>query len=148
MQLTRQAEYAIRTILELSMLPEGEFMQSRAIASRQKLPEQFLNKTVQILARTGLVETRRGAQGGIRLTVKPEEITIANVVTAVEGNIALNPCLADVYHCANQSTCRVHGILKRAQAAMLAELGRETFADLQMMATPEKSSNTIISGGM
>jgi len=130
MQLTRQSEYAIRTILELSMLPEGEFMQSRAIAERQELPEQFLNKTVQVLTRTGLVETRRGMQGGIRLAVKPEAITIADVLVAVEGNIALNPCLADGYHCAKQPACRVHGILKRAQAAMLAELGRETFADL------------------
>ena len=130
MQLTRQSEYAIRTILELSMLPEGEFMQSRTIAARQELPGQFLNKTVQILARSGLVETRRGMQGGVRLTVKPGEITIADVVAAVEGNIALNPCLADGYHCANRPVCRVHGILKRAQAAMLAELDRETFADL------------------
>ncbi len=130
MQLTRQSEYAIRTMLELSMLPEGEFMQSRTIAARQELPEQFLNKTVQILARSGLVETRRGMQGGIRLTVKPGEITIADVVAAVEGKIALNPCLADGYHCANQPACRVHGILKRAQAAMLAELGKETFAEL------------------
>lgn len=130
MQLTRQAEYAIKTILELSMLPEGEFIQSRTIAARQELPEQFLNKTVQILTRTGLVETRRGMQGGIRLALRPEEITIADVLTAVEGKIALNPCLAEGYHCANLPSCRVHVILKRAQVAMLAELGRETFAEL------------------
>ncbi len=130
MQLTRQAEYAIKIILELSKLPQGEFIQSRAIAERQELPGQFLNKTVQVLTRSGLVETRRGMQGGIRLAVKPEEITIADVLTAVEGKIALNPCLAEGYHCPNRPACRVHGILKRAQAAMLAELGQETFADL------------------
>jgi len=130
MQLTRQAEYAIRAILELSILPEGEFIQSRTIAERQELPEHFLNKTVQILTRAGLIETRRGIQGGVRLAVKPEDITIADVVAAIEGKIALNPCLADGYHCANQPTCRVHGILKRAQAALLAELSIESFAEL------------------
>ncbi len=130
MQLTRQSEYAIRTILELSSLPEGEFIQSRTVSVRQELPERFLNKTVQILARAGLVETRRGMQGGIRLAVKPEAITIADVVGVVEGKIAINPCLADGYHCANRSECRVRGILNRAQEAMLAELGRENFAGL------------------
>ena len=130
MQLTRQAEYAIRAILELSILPEGEFIQSRTIADRQELPAHFLNKTVQILTRAGLIETRRGIQGGVRLAVKPEDITIADVVAAIEGKIALNPCLADGYHCTNQPTCRVHGILKRAQAAMLAELSIESFAEL------------------
>ena len=130
MQLTRQAEYAIRTILELSRLPEGNFIQTRAVALQQELPEKFLNKTIQILTRNGLVETRRGMLGGIRLAVKPGEITIADVIAAIEGKIALNPCLADDCHCANRPTCRVHEILKRTQAAMLAELGRETFADL------------------
>ena len=130
MQITRQTEYAIRTLLELSRLPQGEFVQSRTVSKRQALPEHFLNKTVQLLTRAGLVETRRGKQGGIRLAVKPESITIADVVAAVEGPVALNPCLADGYHCANRPVCRVHGILKRAQEALLAELGRETFADL------------------
>ncbi len=130
MQLTRQSEYAIRTLLELCKYPDREFVQSRSIASQQGLPVQFLNKTVQILARAGLIETRRGMQGGVRLAVKPETITIADVVAAVEGQVAINPCLTGSYTCANQSACRVHGILKRAQEALLAELSRETFADL------------------
>lgn len=130
MQITRQSEYAIKIILELSGLPKGEFVQSRTVSIRQDLPERFLNKIVQILNRTGLVETRRGMQGGIRLAVRPEAITIANVIEAVEGDITINPCLDQNYHCTNQPACRVHRILKRAQAALLAELNRETFADL------------------
>ncbi len=130
MQITRQAEYAIRTVLELSKLKKGEFIQSKTVAERQELPEKFLNKTVQILTRAGLVETRRGMQGGIRLVVNPEEVTIADVITAVEGKVAINPCLAESYHCKNQPHCRVHGILQRAQDAMLLELGRESFAEL------------------
>ncbi len=130
MQITRQTEYAIRTLLELSRLPKGEFIQSRTISAEQELPEQFLNKTVQILNRAGLVETRRGAQGGIRLAVEPEAITIADVIEAVEGKLTINPCLSENYCCPNRSTCRVHMILKRAQEALQSELGRETFAEL------------------
>ncbi len=130
MQITRQSEYAIRTLLELSRLPTGDFIQSKIISAKQEMPEQFLNKTVQILNQAGLVETRRGMQGGIRLAVKPEEITIADVIEAVEGKVTINPCLTENYHCTNRPTCRVHGILKRAREALQAELSRETFAEL------------------
>ncbi len=130
MQITRQSEYAIRALLELAKLPKGEFIQSRAVSVKQELPETFLSKTVQMLTRTGFVETRRGMQGGIRLAVKPELFTIADVVGAIEGEVAINPCLADNSYCKNRSSCQVHVILQRAQDALLSELDRETFADL------------------
>jgi len=130
MQITRQTEYAIRTLLELAKMPKGAIMQSKTVSERQELPEKFLNKTVQRLVRAGFLETRRGMQGGIRLIVDPQSITIADVVIAIEGRVAINPCLAENSYCKNQPACRVHGILQRAQDALLSELSKETFADL------------------
>ncbi|MGM0689333.1 MAG: RrF2 family transcriptional regulator [Bacillota bacterium] len=130
MQITRQSEYAIRALMELAAAPEGAVIQSRSIAEKHRLPEKFLNKTIQILVRAGYIKTLRGMKGGIRLTVDPGNITIADVIQAIEGKIALNPCLAESYFCENSSSCRVHGILKRAQDAMIAELSKETLADL------------------
>jgi len=130
MQITRQSEYAIRALMELAAAPEGVVIQSRSIAEKHRLPEKFLNKTIQILVRAGYVKTLRGMKGGIRLAVDPDRVTIADVIQAIEGKIALNPCLGDHYFCENVSFCRVHGILQRAQDAMLAELSKETLADL------------------
>lgn len=130
MQITRQSEYAIRALIELASTPEGTILQSRAIALKHDLPEKFLNKTIQLLSRAGFIETKRGMHGGIKLAVSPGSITIADVINAIEGKIAINPCLGDSAYCKHQPICRVHQILQRAQSAMIAELNKETIADL------------------
>ncbi|RQD77032.1 MAG: Rrf2 family transcriptional regulator [Candidatus Syntrophonatronum acetioxidans] len=130
MQITRQAEYAVRTLMELARIPPGELMSTRKISENQEIPEVFLKKTIQLLDRAGLVATRRGKEGGVRLSVAPEDITIADVLKVIEGEVALNPCLSGKNYCKREETCPVRKILGRAQEAMLAELGKETFADL------------------
>ncbi|CFX48301.1 Transcription regulator Rrf2-like [Syntrophomonas zehnderi OL-4] len=130
MQLTRQAEYALKTLLELASHPFGEILSSKVISERQDISEDFLKKTIQLLSLSGLVVTQRGNQGGVRLAKPADQITIADVVTAIEGPIAINPCLAPGYSCPNRATCQISPILSRAQQALLAELSRESLADL------------------
>lgn len=130
MQITRQAEYAIRTILELANDAKGEMVTTKTISQHQEIPEVFLKKTIQLLANAGLIITHRGTNGGVRLAVSATDITIADIITAVEGKLAINVCLSAAYACPNKPACRVHDVLNRAQAAMLAELNRESIADL------------------
>ncbi len=130
MQITRQTEYAIRTLMELATVPEREFVQSRTIAEKHDLPEKFLKKTIQLLVKAGYVDTRRGMHGGIRLAVSPEAINAADVLRAIEGKIAINPCLAENHYCKYKATCGFHPILQRAQEALVAELSKETIAEM------------------
>ncbi|MDD3024329.1 MAG: Rrf2 family transcriptional regulator [Syntrophomonadaceae bacterium] len=130
MQLTRQSEYAIRTMLELATLPYGELLSSKLISERQDIPEDFLKKTIHLLALGSLVTTHRGTQGGVRLSKPADQITIAHIVAAIEGPIAINPCLAPGYFCPNQASCPITTVLARAQKAFLAELNKQTLADL------------------
>lgn len=130
MQITRQTEYAIRTVLELAGAEEGKLIPTKIISLNQAIPEVFLKKTIQLLAHTGLISTQRGTEGGVRLAIPADRITIADIVTAVEGRLAINVCLADAYDCPHKPVCRVHGILQRAQSAMVQELSRESIADL------------------
>ena len=130
MQFTRQTEYAIRILMALGEVKKGEVIQSRVIAEKQEIPEKFLSKTIQVLVRTGLVETRRGTLGGVKLAMPLDSITIADVITAIEGKIAINPCLANGFYCKNLAYCQVRHILERGQKALLAELNKETLADL------------------
>ncbi|MEA1961885.1 MAG: Rrf2 family transcriptional regulator [Bacillota bacterium] len=130
MQITRQTEYAIRTILELARSETGELLSTRVISERQDIPEDFLKKTIQLLNYAGLVSTQRGVQGGVRLAKDPHEITLVDIITAIEGPIAINVCLAPDFQCPNRETCVISPLLARAQHAFLQELRKETLADL------------------
>lgn len=130
MQLTRQSEYALKIILELAVHPYGEVLSSKIISERQDIPEDFLKKTIHLLALGGLVSTQRGTQGGVRLARKAEQINIADVLTAIEGPVAINPCLSPGYRCPHQPECTISPVLWRAQQAFLAELSKESLADL------------------
>lgn len=130
MQINRQTEYAVRTILELAKLPFGEQLNTKVISERQNIPEVFLKKTIQLLSKGGLLLTQRGTQGGVRLARSSDKISIADVVLAIEGPLALNVCLNEGHNCQNKPSCLVHKILRRTQNAMVQELTRETFADI------------------
>jgi Rrf2 family protein len=130
MQITRQTEYAIKTLIELAEVPYGQLTSNKIIAQRHEIPEEFLHKTVQILSRAGLVVTQRGVQGGVRLGRPLEEITIADVIEAMEGPVALNVCLSPGYQCSNMKICQVRKVLSSAQNAMLKELRKKSLADI------------------
>ncbi len=130
MQLTRQCEYALRTMLELASHPLGEIISSKTISERQDIPEDFLKKTVHLLAVNGLVNTVRGTQGGVRLAKNAAEIKVSDVVEAIEGPVAINPCLGSGFACPNQSKCRISPVLAKAQQAFMAELRKNSLADL------------------
>lgn len=129
MQITRQSEYAIKILLELAKHPLGEVLSSKVIADRQGIPEDFLKKTVHLLSLQGLVSTQRGVQGGVRLGKAAADITVADIIAAVEGPLAINVCLEPGYNCPNQPACPVHRVLARGQAALLKELN-ESLLDL------------------
>ncbi len=130
MQITRQSEYAIKTLLELARIPFGQTMPTGEIAEEQDIPEVFLKKTIQMLVRGGLVATQRGAQGGVRLSVSAEQVTIMDIIEAVEGPLAINPCLTKGNHCQNESLCQLRPVLERAQSALKKELSRETLQEI------------------
>ncbi|MEA4926857.1 MAG: Rrf2 family transcriptional regulator [Syntrophomonadaceae bacterium] len=130
MQITRQSEYAIKTLIELGMVPYGQLISSKVISQRHDIPEEFLHKTIQILSRAGLVVTQRGVQGGVRLGRPLTDITVADVIEAMEGPVAINVCLSPGYHCPNMGMCKVRAVLNSAQKAMLTELNKKSLAEI------------------
>jgi Rrf2 family transcriptional regulator, nitric oxide-sensitive transcriptional repressor len=142
-QITRQSEYAIKILVDLASASRGEIVHSKAIAERKKVPEKFLQKTIQVLVRTGMVESRRGTLGGVRLAVDPDSLTVADVITAIEGPVTINPCMDDSFDCENKSVCRVHQILKRGQAALLAELSKETLGEIARAIAAQREKEAL-----
>ncbi len=123
MKLTMQGEYAIRAMLELSReYSGGKLISAKELATRQDIPPVFLTKILSVLARAELIVNQRGSRGGIRLVKYPSEITIQDVVEAIEGPFKLNMCLGVTGACDRKPGCKVHWIWHRAQEAMLKEL--------------------------
>lgn len=129
MQITKQADYAIRTMVELG-IDTKVLLSTKEIANKHDIPSPFLNKIVQMLSKAGLIITTRGAQGGIRLAVEPENITLRHIIEAVDGPIIVNRCLLGQGICDRQPACAAHKALGRAKKVFLEELERTTVADL------------------
>ena len=92
MQITRQADYALRAMLYLSQLEPSQRAATSQIAEVQRIPPSFLAKIISQLSIAGLIHTSRGARGGVSLARSPEAISILEVVEAIDGPIALNEC--------------------------------------------------------
>ena len=115
MLVTREADYAIRCVLEVAR--HGRVSAAR-VAELQDISPTFLGKIVQSLARAGILSTRRGVGGGLSLAVPLESITVLRVIEAVEGPLCLNDCVATPPQCPQIATCPVYPYLDRAQSAL------------------------------
>src|SRR4030066_1278696 len=99
MQITRQADYAMRAVLYLSKLGSDRRAATSQIAEEQHIPPSFLAKIVSQLSVAGLLQTSRGARGGVSLAPPPGAITLLDVVEAIDGPILLNECVSENSSC-------------------------------------------------
>ena len=130
MKLTRGADYGILGILYLASQPRDRVVLISEIAAAQEVPESYLAKIFQQLAKAGLVRSHRGARGGFTLSRLPEEITLRQVIEAVEGPLALNRCLDPREGCERSPECVVHAALATAQRTLVSALDRVTLQSL------------------
>ncbi|MDO8737194.1 MAG: Rrf2 family transcriptional regulator [Thermoleophilia bacterium] len=127
MQLTRQGDYAMRAILFLAASPQARIQE---IARAQFVPKEYLAKIVQKLSQAGIVTTHRGVGGGITLARPPEEITLLDVVEAIEGPVALNSCFIRPGECPRESYCAIHAELEHIGNTLARMFANVNFADL------------------
>ncbi len=130
MKLTRGGEYGIRGVLYLAGQDDGKISMLSAIAKAQDVPPRFLAKIFQALAKAGVVKSHRGAKGGFSLARPASEITIKDVIEAIEGPIYLNVCLMGDGECSRDKICPMHEVWEEAQEKMMGVLARANFADL------------------
>ena len=88
MRISAKADYAVRAALELAAAADDEPVKGERLAEAQDIPLQFLEHILLELKHARLVQARRGAKGGYWLARPPEEITVADVIRAVEGPLA------------------------------------------------------------
>ncbi|MBE0428477.1 MAG: Rrf2 family transcriptional regulator [Thermoleophilia bacterium] len=133
MEISRQADYAIRTVMALAENGDGELSQTREIARRQNMPEKYLPTIVRTLARAGLLRTIRGSRGGIALAMPPGDISIRMVVEAIDGPLLLNRCLVRPGECGNGrgEVCSLHVFWEKMVDDIHRDMDSVNFADLR-----------------
>lgn len=85
LRISAKGEYAIRAVLDLALHHGGGLIPIQEIAARQRIPQRYLEQVLLALKRAGLLTSKRGAAGGYHLARAPEEITVGEILRAVEG---------------------------------------------------------------
>ncbi|MFD5320422.1 RrF2 family transcriptional regulator [Streptomyces sp. NPDC127098] len=136
--MSEGVEWALHSCLNLAWAEPGEAMTAKRLAAFYDLPPAYLNKQLQALARAGIVTSTPGPRGGFRLARELEQITLLDVVTAIEGPGEAFRCeqvlrkgpdgREDVDY---RLTCAVSQSMRRAELAWRRELAGQTLADIR-----------------
>jgi len=129
-RLSRLSDYGIVLMAHLAGFEDGEPHNAREVAAEAKLPLPVVSKLLKALAREGLLESHRGAKGGYTLARRPESISAAEMITALEGPIGLTECSVHPGTCTQEASCHVREPWQRINSVVRDALGEVTLADL------------------
>lgn len=131
MKISTKGRYAVRVMLDLASHNTGECIKVKEIAARQDISEKYLEQIIAILNKAGYVNSVRGAQGGYRLSKKPEEYTVGMILRLTEGSMAPVACLEESAEaCERCDICETLEIWKDLYAAVNQVIDGVTIADL------------------
>jgi len=132
MQLTQATDYAFRAVLYLARFASEEFINAQVIAEKEEIPMRFLLKIMRSLIKAGIVKSHRGVGGGYSLNKMPEEITLLDVVEAVEGPVIVNRCLISPQYCNKNwsGQCAIHRALFDIQNGLVNQLAKYNFLEI------------------
>lgn len=130
MQITRQADYAVRAVLHLARNGDQRIATS-TIAEEQRIPPSFLAKIISQLSIAGLLHTSRGARGGVTLARDARDITLLEVIEAIDGPIQLNECVGENGICSFDDSCPLRPVWCDAQEELVNRLKGTNFADMK-----------------
>jgi Rrf2 family transcriptional regulator, cysteine metabolism repressor len=154
MMFSTKAEYGVRVMAHLAKSDAGKPISLGSIADAEGLPLAYLEHLVQRLRKAGLVESRRGAHGGYTLARDAEEITMAEVVRALEGDIAPIECISadpdGTLVCVREGQegvgtepCPTKLLWTRVQGSIVRTLNDMTLDDLVRPARTRKQTETV-----
>ena len=130
--ISRQTDYAVRVVLHLACLDEGAQVSIAEISESRDLPMPFVRRLIKPLLTRGILASTRGTAGGIRLAKPAGEISLLEVVGAMEGGMALNHCVDDHKGCPMADTCPVQSVWAGATRALQDHLAGVRFDALAL----------------
>ncbi len=130
MLIPMKVDYAVRMLVFLAMQSDGEYTSTSHIAKQQHIPEPFLLRISADLSRSGLIDSRRGPGGGVRLALSPSEITVGTVVASVDHSFSAMDCLTEPDACLISGACSQRELWRDVEKMLLRYLFQIKIEDL------------------
>lgn len=132
--ISQKAKYALRALVALARADNSKPLMISEIAEGQKIPKKFLEQILLSLRNQGIVESRRGRDGGYRLLRPAEQITFGEILRIIDGPIAPLPCLSLTAYrrcedCSGEDSCEIRQVFARVADATRQVLFHTTIAD-------------------
>jgi Rrf2 family iron-sulfur cluster assembly transcriptional regulator len=105
---SRPCEYALQTVLYIALKPQGEMTSIREMTSKYSIPYHFLSKILQRLANQGILSSMTGPGGGYALARPPKELSLHDIVHAIDGDAFATKCVMGFAECSDATPCAVH----------------------------------------
>ena len=133
MNINQESDYAFRIVLMLSKEGLDNKLDAKFLSEKGSIPLRFLLKLTRKLTQSGIVKSYRGVNGGYAITREPKDITLKDVVEAIQGPIMITRCTYDKENCNAHKGghCSIHKALCNIQNTMIHELAKVTFEDLK-----------------
>lgn len=128
LRISKLTDYAILMMVELTR--DGEMLSAQALAERIHVEGPTASKVLKLLARAGLLKSYRGANGGYRVERRARDISVAEVIAAIEGPIAMTECSVEEGLCSQEDNCGLRGNWQRISQAVRAALQEVSLAEM------------------
>jgi Rrf2 family protein len=147
LRLSKKADYALIAMKHLALRGDrarAGSSSAREIAELYDIPIELMAKVLQRLVRGGLLASHQGTRGGYQLARIPAQISVADVIQAIDGPVAVTACSADEGQCEQFSKCNVRDPLWRVRERILSALGECTIAELAADSSAPEPAKTAV----
>ncbi|MBX5484031.1 MAG: Rrf2 family transcriptional regulator [Myxococcaceae bacterium] len=132
LQISRKIEYGLRAMIFLASQPPDAIVSFKEIARRMDVPQDFMAKILKTLVAKRMVRSTRGVHGGYSLARDSREISMLDVIEAVEGPVKVNVCQDNHDSCKLSRSCTMYSVWKLGQERMLEVYRHATLDKLAM----------------
>jgi Rrf2 family protein len=130
LRFSRKADYALRAALEIARAPQGELATRRQVARATDAPASVLAQALAALVQAELLVARAGRHGGYRLSRPPTELSIHDIVSAIDTDEHEERCVLHEMACSQSGACPFHAVLAGAKERFLSTLRETSLADV------------------
>jgi FeS assembly SUF system regulator len=131
-RITRETDYGIVLLSFMAVMSPDEVATARDLATRACLTLPMASKILKALARAGLLVSHRGAKGGYGLARRPDEISVGDVIAAIEGPIGITECASEEGACEQEPVCPARGGWRRVSRQMREFLEKIPLSELMV----------------